>query len=99
MPYCGEGITICSLSSLAVEEIRRRGHTSSSISSEKIQRSPMCSAMTKYRFHQPNADRLGDEVHPAEGAAYGGAGADRAAAGEARRVGTASALNSPGRFE
>ena len=35
---------------------------------------------------QPNADRLGDEVHPAEGAEDGRAGAGRAAAGEARGV-------------
>jgi hypothetical protein len=36
--------------------------------------------------HQPHTDRLGDEMHPAEGAADGRAGSGRAAAGEARGV-------------
>src|ERR1700730_2259268 len=44
--------------------------------------------------HQPNADRLGDEVHPAEGAEDGRAGAGRAAAGEGAARGV-----SLGRFE
>jgi hypothetical protein len=38
-------------------------------------------------LYQPHADRLGDAVHPAEGAAYGGAGAGRAATGEAETRG------------
>jgi hypothetical protein len=58
-------------------------------------------------LHQPDADRLGDEVHGEEGAAGGGAGARRAAAaanfaGAVRqpehRV-IAGALNNRGRFE
>ena len=39
-------------------------------------------AIRRGALHQPDADRLGDAVHPAEGAADGRAGAGRAAAGE-----------------
>ena len=50
--------------------------------------------------HQRHTHRLGDEVHPAEGAADGRAGAGRAAAGEGTPGGVAACdLNSRACFE